>query len=107
MRQILKLIRSETGAGFAALRRMSLAQKRSDFVSISVAQDDDGADEVRAGLRPPRLGPMAGDALRNVGGLAAIRRRRIDGLLIARSRTWRRRSSRTSRRLCAKAQCSG
>ena len=58
MRKVLKLIRSETGARFAALRRMSLSQKWPYFVPKPIPQNGDGADEVGTGLGTPRFRTM-------------------------------------------------
>src|SRR5258708_1831886 len=79
MRDVRHLFGFEARRGPAALQRMSLREKRPDFVSISIVQNNQRTDQVgpllirgQVGISTPRLDAVAGDALGDVDGPSAF-----------------------------------
>jgi len=70
----------------SALRRMALLQKRPDLIAVAIVQHGHRANQVGPTLAASGAGAVTGNALGDVGLLAAVGGGRIDDLFIQRSR---------------------
>src|SRR5258707_10682404 len=68
MREVRHLFGFEARRGSSALQRMSLPEKRPDFLSIAIVQNNEGTDQVgpllipgQVGISTSRLDAMAGN----------------------------------------------
>src|SRR5262249_36202890 len=90
VREPLNLLLREIRAGRVALRRVTLAQERSNFAAVPITQHDEGPDEVWPVLAASSLGAMTRNAFGNICRLAAIGCGRVDRLLVGRTGSRRR-----------------
>src|SRR5713101_6780674 len=79
MRDVRHLFGFEARRGTPALQRMSLREKRPDFLSIAIVQNNERTDQVgslliagQVGISASRLDAMAGDAFGDVDRFSAL-----------------------------------
>jgi hypothetical protein len=72
--EVSQLIVGEVFFRRARLGRVPALQKRPELAPVSIPQDDDGADQVRASVGASRLRPVTRDAARSPNRLAAVSR---------------------------------
>src|SRR5665213_4473840 len=100
MGEIFHLRFCETGRRHA-LRRMPFLEKRSELTPVTVVQNNQRSNQVGAVRASARACAMTGDALRDVGFLAAVRGLRIDDMFIRGARL--REQPATARAACRRA----
>ena len=78
VREVGDLLVGQARRRLPTLQRMPFLQKRSNFGAITVAKKQHGTEEVRTGVRPPRLRAVTRHAFGNPDVLAFVGERKVN-----------------------------